>query len=146
MRHIRHDDAVHARRLEVLNEALEAVVQHRVDVAHADERNVGKRADLPDDLEFLLRRHAAAQRADGGVLDDRPVRHRIGERQAELDDVRPGLFRLFDGPERRLDVGRARCDIDEDSLAARCLERGHFFIETRLHIVCLHSLLHHSIS
>ena len=133
MRHIRHDDAVHAGRLEVRDELLEAVVVHVVDVAHADQRDVGELADLAHNLKLLLERHAILQGADRGRLDYRAIRHRVRERQAEFDDVSTSLLCLADGLERRLDVRRTGRDVDEDSLFTGCLEFSHLFIQTRAH-------------
>ena len=133
MRHIRHDDAVHAGRLEVRDELLEAVVVHVVDVAHADQRDFRELADLAHDLEFLLEGHAILQRADRSRLDDGTVCHGVREGQAELDDVSTGLLRLANSPKRRLHVWRTSRDIDENPLFAGCLEFSHLFIQTRAH-------------
>ena len=87
MRHVREDHAVHACRLEIRDKFLKAIVVHHVDVAHADERDLGVFADLLDDRECLLHRHAVLQRNDTCLLNNGTVRHRIGEWKSEFDHV-----------------------------------------------------------
>ena len=42
-------------------------------------------------LEHLCQRGAVFERPFAGSLDHRPIRHRIAERHAQLDHIRPGL-------------------------------------------------------
>ena len=44
-----------------------------------------------DDVEGVAHPEALGQRLLGRVLDDRAVQHRIGERQADLDQVAAAL-------------------------------------------------------
>ena len=46
-----------------------------------------------EDVEARARAHPARERALAGAADHRPVGERIGERKAELDDVRAALDR-----------------------------------------------------
>ncbi len=56
-------------------------------VGHRDQRHGDALACLREHLEALLRAHPRGERPLAGPADHRPVGERIGEREAELDDV-----------------------------------------------------------
>ena len=87
VRDIGQDHAVHPRFLEVRDKALKPIVIHHVDVAHADDGDLGVFADLLDDLKCLLHCHTVLQCLDTCRLNHGAIRHGIGERQAELDEI-----------------------------------------------------------
>ena len=70
-------------------EALGPVGEHGVDVGEQHERRAG--AVRGGEAEDVVGRDAGEQRRVRGALHDRPVGDRVGERDAELDDVGAGL-------------------------------------------------------
>ena len=72
--------------------AFDAVAVDRVVVPHQDDWRFG--LGLPEPADHGQRPaqgHAGLERAQRCLLDRRAVRHRVGERHAELDQVGPGL-------------------------------------------------------
>ena len=87
-RQVDHDQSVHTRRGGIDAEALRSVGQDRVEIAHQYDRGgiiVG--AEIAHHRQGARDGSAGAQRAQAGGLDDRAVRHRVGERHADLDQV-----------------------------------------------------------
>ena len=93
-RQVDDDQAIDAGRLGIGQEAVDAIDIDRVVIAHQDDRRVGIAAMSPSPLRKARpgracvpasRRPAAPAATES--LDRRPVRHRIGEGHAELDDV-----------------------------------------------------------
>jgi hypothetical protein len=83
-----HQHAVGAGLGRRAGEGLDAHRLDRVGVAHQhDGRLVAGRTEAAHDVEHLAHAHAGGHRPLGGALDGRAVGHRIGERNAELDDV-----------------------------------------------------------
>src|SRR5699024_6379096 len=83
---IRGDDARSPRRGEVGREALHPVLQDRVPVAH-DRRHGPGLGHRADHLEGVTNPEAGPERRVRGRLDGRPVHHRIGVLDADLDDI-----------------------------------------------------------
>ena len=81
----------------------------RIEVAEQHERHARLRAR--HELEQPVEVHAALERALRARLDDRAVGHRIGERQAELDDVGAGVLQRVHQVDGALDVGVAGGDV-----------------------------------
>ena len=63
-----------------------------------------------DHLKRRAQRLSGFQGAQAGGLDGRAVGHRIGERHAELDDVRAGRWESAQDLEGRVGVGISRHD------------------------------------
>ena len=83
-----YEDAIHAGVLRAVRERGDAHRLDRVGVAHEDHgRGRIARAKIAHHGEHVGQAHALRQRALAGTLDHRPVGHRIGKRNAELDDV-----------------------------------------------------------
>ena len=137
VRHIGDDDAVHARRLEILNETGEAVVQHIVDIAHAHERHLGETANRLHDFAHFRERHAALQSGDGSRLDDGTVRHRVGKRQPEFYDIGACLFCTAHRIDRAFRIGHARRQIDDEPFPALFFQTVQYMIQTRAHSLSL---------
>ena len=86
---IRHDVAIYAVRGAVGCQLLDAVREHRVDVAHQDQRNLDTLVAEPlRHLEGLAQRDAVGQRHLAGALDGGAVREWIGKGNADLQEVR----------------------------------------------------------
>ena len=88
-RQIDREDAVDADARELGAKRVVSVMQHRIHVAEQDDPDARiVRPDAAREREHVV----DAVAAFGGLLgrggDDRAVRHRVGERHAELDDVR----------------------------------------------------------
>ena len=85
-----------------------AVDVDRIVVAHQhDRRRVVVLAERADHGERLDHGLAGVERAQAAGLDRRAVRHRIGERHAELDHVGAGLGQRLQDFQRGLGVGIA---------------------------------------
>ena len=62
--------------------------KHRVGISHQDERDFGMtRAEAGGDGENVVGRRAGSQATQVSRLDRRPIRHRVGKRHPELDNV-----------------------------------------------------------
>ena len=89
-------------RLGVGEKAFDAVDIDRIVVAHQHDRRrvvaaCGSRAPAPASCFMFW---PARERAQAGGLDRRPVRHRIGKRHAELDDIGAGLRQRLEDRQR----------------------------------------------
>ena len=114
-REVDDDRARRAGLARVGDEALVAVGLEDRGVGHRDERDVDARARVRDALEALGRAHAAREGALGGALDRRALGERVGERDAELDDVGAALDRGL-GELRRL---RLADEVDDELVVIR---------------------------
>ena len=74
--------------MSVGEEPLDPVREHRIHIGHDDDGDVERR--LVDLLEHARRGHALVERRLGGALDRDPVGQGVGERDADLDQVRAG--------------------------------------------------------
>ena len=91
-RHVDDDDTIDPGRGRRLGEPLVSHGDDRIQITHEDQRRIPVvLAKAARELEHAGEGHAAGQGALSGALDDGSVRHRIGERNPELDDVRTGL-------------------------------------------------------
>ena len=110
----------------VVREALPAVRLEDRRVRHRDQRRVGHQlARAREHVEARARAHAALQRALARAADHRPVRERVGEREAELDDVGAAV----DGRLRELRRLRLGHQVDDERLAAINVEVEQHFGE-----------------
>ena len=76
----------------VRREALVAVGLEDRGIRHRDERRLGQQLARPrEDVEAGVCAHPARERALGRAPDHRPLRERVREREAELDDVGASL-------------------------------------------------------
>ena len=83
---VRRDHAEPAGGREVAGERVDPVAQHRVPVGHHHGPPAPLR-ELLDDRERVADPDPALERGVDGVLDHRAVEHRVGVRQADLDEV-----------------------------------------------------------
>ena len=74
------------------------------------------------------------ERAQAAGLDRRAVRHRIGERHAELDHVGAGLGQRLQDRERGLGVGIARHREGDQRGAAFALQVGEALVDAGGHL------------
>ena len=119
---IRDDDAVHAHFQAFLQKPLLAVGEHRVHVRHKYHRNVQLGPHLGEHGKQLVRGAACCQRPLVRLLDDRAFRRGIGEGNAHLDEIGPGLChghqKLCGGVKIRVSCGDKR---NECFLIFKCL-------------------------
>jgi hypothetical protein len=112
-----HQQAVCARPCRTLRRVW-ARRQERVEVGEEDDRHVDARH--VDQLERALERHAGLQGALRARLNDRAVGERVGERQAELDDVGAASRHASNELQRALAVGVPGGDVHDKRSAALC--------------------------
>ena len=124
-RQIDDDEPVDAGGFRVAEEFVDAVDVDRIVVAHQnDRRRVVALAEFAHQRERLHHRLAGIERAQSGRLHRRPVRHRIGERHAELDHVGARSGQRLDDRERGRLVGIARHQERHQRGAAFGFQRG----------------------
>ena len=92
-------------------------------------------ADLLDDLKCLLHRHAVFEGNNTRLLNDGTIRHRVGERQSELDHIRTRLLGAAHDVHGRLCAWAARRDVDIEPRASLGAELRKFFIQTLAHAI-----------
>ena len=113
------DDAAASGGGEVAGEAVDAVLEHDVPVAHDDGGAAGG-SDGFDRGEDVAGAHPVVQCRLTGTLDDGSVHSGIGVRHADLDDVDAIADEFDHGLDRSLHRGEAdRKVADESGLAAR---------------------------
>ncbi len=96
-----------------------AILVDRVEIAHQDHRRLGIRGpEAAHEVDRPGRRLAGGKGAQPRRLDRRPVGHRIGEGQAELDDVGAGARKGVQDGEGGFRVGVAGHDIGHERGAA----------------------------
>ena len=110
-----------ARSLRSRRKLLLAEREDRVVVAHHDQRDVARLAQLGARCRARRHRGAGAQRSLARPLNHRAVRSRVAERHADLDHIRAGVGCGLQQQQRGVEVGIARADVDRESGAlARC--------------------------
>ena len=112
-------------------------MQHVVDIAHAHERHLGETANRLHDFAHFRERHAALQSGDGSRLDDGAVRHRVGKRQSQFDDVGARLFGAAHRLDRTCRIGHARRQIDDEPFPALLLQSMENPVQARAHSTSL---------
>ena len=133
-RQIDDDQPVDARAFGIRQETFHAVDIDRIVVAHEhDRRRVIAAAEVADQRQRALHVLPGGQRPQFRGLDRRPVRHRIGERHAKLDQVGAGLRQRLDDGERGLVVRVAGHDEGHQRGAAFVPERGKAAIDAGGH-------------
>ena len=143
-RAIDQQHAVDARIDRLASEARYAVNLDRVHVTHQHDGCVCvARAKVAHPVEYLLQAHAARERAFAGVLDHRAVGHRIGERNAELDQIGTDGDQRVHEVDGRFRQGIAGGDKRDQTGAAFGFQLGeasvdavHKVIPSRAAIVC----------
>src|SRR2546423_2094637 len=95
--------------------------QQRVQVSKQNHRHFELSA--ADEREHPVVSHPVLQRALGAGLDYGPVRDRIGERDAQLDDIRAALLQSVQDVQRALHVGMARGYVTDQSAPGVLAER-----------------------
>src|SRR5262249_25628391 len=104
--------------------------KNRIEVTEKDDRNRGSHA--PDEIEQAIEPHAQLERALRACLYDRSVGHRIGERQAKLNEVSPRLPERVDQLRRALRVGMARGDVRNQCATPRRAQLREAAFDTTL--------------
>ena len=120
---VRGDEAGAAGVLEVTGETLDAVVVHKVPVAH-DERHAAGVGHGLDGLEHALDGLAVVQGDGGGSLDDRAVHDRVGVRQADLHGIDTVLDHCLKGIKRDIRVREAIGQVADEGGLVLSLELG----------------------
>ena len=104
---------------------------HGIEIAEEHERNAG--ASTLHELQEAIEGHSLLERALRARLNDRPVRHRIRERQPELDDVRTRLLQCAQQLGGFGDVGMPGGDVRNERAAARRSELGKATFDPVVH-------------
>ncbi len=114
----------------VLREALRSVAVDRVVIPHQHDRGrlVGA-AQLADERQSAPQRHARFQGPLPGLLDYRAVRHRIGERHANLDQICAGRWKAAEQPDGGLGIGIACGQIGYQPGASLLAQRGKTLLD-----------------
>ena len=119
-RHVDDDDAVDSRCGRRFGEPGVTHRDDRVEIAHEDQTRLAVvRTELAREVEHAGEGHAGRESALPGPLDHRAVRHRIGERDAELDDVRTSLHEAREEAAGHLGGGVSGRDEGYEGGAAR---------------------------
>src|SRR5699024_2463092 len=89
---------------EVAGEGVGPVGEHRVPVAHHEDRGAAT-GELLDGLQDVPGAGAALERGGGGLLDHGAVHDGVGVGQAQLDHVRAVVDEHLRGLDRAVEVG-----------------------------------------
>ena len=91
-----NDQRIDPHLLAALEQALDPVLHHRVQIAHQHQRDVAPAARLFHLIEQQAEGHPVAQGHRAAALDRLPVGHRIGKRYAHLDHVHARIGQCAD--------------------------------------------------
>ncbi len=122
-RQIGDDDSVRSRLDRRPAEGVEAEGEDGIVVGQENQWHLDLGPDLADELEHARNAHRRGERPLRRALDHGAVGQRIGERDAQLDDVRPALGRLDDQTARRLNRGVARREIGNERALSTTAQR-----------------------
>ncbi len=89
--------------------------EQRVEIAEEHHGHVESGA--LDESEDLVEGHALREGALRAPLNDRTIRHRVGERYADLDDVGAGVLHGLEQLQRAGDVRMSGGDVHDERLA-----------------------------
>ena len=102
--------------LGVAKERLDPVGIDRIEIAHQDNgRLCVAFAEFRDHFERSAQSLPALQRPQTGGLNRRAVGHRVGERHAELDHIRPGRREGLEDGEARLAIRVPGHDVGDEA-------------------------------
>ena len=132
------DEAVDAARPAVLAEGFEAELEDGVEVAHQQQGNVYRAADVGQLVEEAAQAHAAPQGGGGGLLDDGAVGQGVAEGDAYLNHVHARVLQGLDGGGGAVGGGAAGTEVDGENAAALGLEKLVYTVHGFLvYISCL---------
>src|SRR6185312_13218557 len=136
-RAIDHQDPIHPCGHRLLRKPRVAMYLQRVQIAHQHDGGGGiATPELPDPAQYLAQAHAIGNGTLAGVLDDGAVRHRIGERHAQLDQVGTGVDQRMHECHRVLRRRIPRGD-ERDQAGARCGgQRGKALVDATHMATC----------
>ena len=117
------DYAIDAARFTLPAERFEAEVHNGVEVAHQDERDADIATDVAQLLEEEAERHAVAQGAGGGVLNDDAVGHGVAEGDADFYHVHSVLFEGADNVGCAAEGGAAGAKVDGQQVFGAVLKK-----------------------
>ena len=117
------DEAVDAARPAVLAEGFEAELEDGVEVAHQQQGNVYRAADVGQLVEEAAQGHTIAQGGGGGLLDDGAVGQGVTEGGAYFDYVHARVLQGLDGGGGAVGGGAAGTEVDGEDAAALGLEK-----------------------
>src|SRR4029077_12438634 len=89
-----HEDSVDSRLSRCRGEWFWAELQERIEITEEDDGHINVLPDVPRAGERVAYGHAVSQRSFRRALNQFPIRNRIAERHAQLDDVRSRLREL----------------------------------------------------
>lgn len=124
-----HDEAVDARFHRIPGEPVQAVLIKGVHVTH--QYQLGGELPLAgfQAVQYPFQADTAGQRVPGGVFNDGTVRHRIGEWNAYLDDVRPGSVNALQMDPEGIHVRKTGGDEWNDGAAPLGMGLFHGFLQ-----------------
>ena len=129
-RQVDDDEPVDSGGRRVAHEGRVAVAVDRIVVAHEDEWGLAlARAEAAGEGQGLAQGHPCLEGALARRLDGGAVRHRIGERHAELDEVGPRRRQSLEEGERGRSIRIARGDEGDETGAALGLEGGEAVLD-----------------
>ena len=94
-------------------------MEHRIEIAHKYEGHVCFLTQAPHHVKNLVRRRSRPQRPKVRLLDHDAFRDRIGERNSDLNEVRPGALHFQYVFLRRGEVRVTRRDKRDKCFSAR---------------------------
>ena len=106
-RQVRHDERADTGGKRAFGQRLVTEREQGVQIRHHDQRRIDFIFGHIELLEDPRQAHALPQSLEAGALNRHAVRHRIGERDAELDDI-AGASNLFQRFDKRGRIGIAR--------------------------------------
>ena len=109
-----------------------------VEVAHQQQGDVYRAADVGQLVEEAAQAHAIAQRGGGGLLDDGAVGQGVTEGDAYLNHVHARFLQGLDGGGSAVGGGAAGTEVDGEDAAALGLEKLVYTVHVFLvYISCL---------
>src|SRR5262245_24665320 len=101
-----------------MRQLLESIPHRRIEIGKQQQRNFRARPNLAGDVEHTSKRSSSFERPITRALDYRSIGDRIGERNAEFDQVGATPLERLDQRCRTVRMRIARREVRDESFAA----------------------------
>lgn len=105
-------------------EGRETVGENGVQIGEQHDGSLMRFAKAADQLNGVGGGHTGLERALGSHLVDDAIGERIGKRQAEFDDIGPGICQGFDDFQRGFKIRITRGDVGDEGFLVGFTELG----------------------
>lgn len=132
-REVEKENAISSSGGGIVVKLLESVSVDGIEVSEEDEGCLVRGAEGADEVEEATGAHPSPEGAFGGHLVDDAIRHRVGKRDSEFDDVSPSVGEGVKDFKRAVEVGVSSCDVGDEGFLIFGTESGEGGIDAVSH-------------